>query len=132
MNRQELRTKVRNTVHRLVHEKGYASSIDLFVQMEKISPKLVEEWRFGRVPYLERVLQGNLGQLNYIMAKFKETAKEMGLTPSNTAYMRWGKGPKQPLRFSKSGDANVERHYSTHFVANKNKDSLASQPLGEA
>jgi hypothetical protein len=42
------------------------------LKMEKISPKLVEEWRFGRVPYLERVLNGNLGQLSFIMAKFRE------------------------------------------------------------
>ncbi|MED4953241.1 hypothetical protein ABEO75_09270 [Paenibacillus macerans] len=36
-------------------------------------------------------------------------------------HLRWGKGPKQPLRFSKSGDPKVERHYATHYVANKHK-----------
>jgi hypothetical protein len=117
MNRQELHKKVRHNVHQLVHEKGYASPLDLFIKMGKISPKLVEEWRFGRIPYLERVLQGNLGQFSFIMAKFRETARELDLKESYTAYMRWGKGPKQPLRFSKSGDPNVEKHYSTHFVA---------------
>jgi hypothetical protein len=119
LNRQELRKKVRNTVHLLIHEKGHASPLDLFLKMEKISPKLVEEWRFGRVPYLERVLNGNLGQISFIMAKFRETAREMGLKESYTAYMRWGKGLKHPLRFSKSGDANVERYYSTHYVKAK-------------
>jgi hypothetical protein len=44
----------------LVGEKGYASPLDLFLKMEKITPKLVEEWRFGKVPYLERVLHGSL------------------------------------------------------------------------
>ena len=30
--------------------------------------------------------------------------------------MRWGKGPKQRLRFTKTGDANLEEAYARHFV----------------
>ncbi|MFD1175331.1 hypothetical protein ACFQ3W_03325 [Paenibacillus puldeungensis] len=41
----------------------------------KITPKLVEEWRFGRVPYLERVLLGNLSQLSFIMSTLREEAR---------------------------------------------------------
>ncbi|WP_313996855.1 hypothetical protein [uncultured Paenibacillus sp.] len=70
MNRQEIHQKVRRAVHQLIQEKGYASPLDLFLKMEKISHKLVEEWRFGRVPYLERVLYGNLAQFSFIMAWF--------------------------------------------------------------
>jgi hypothetical protein len=116
LNRQELQKKVRHTVHQLIWEKGYASPLDLFLKMEKISPKLVEEWRFGRVPFLERVLHGNLGQFSFIMKEFRKTAREMNLKESYTAYMSLGKGSKRPLRFSKSGDYQVERHYSTHYV----------------
>jgi hypothetical protein len=46
---------------------------------------------------------------------FQEDAKRGGLKPSKTAYMSWGKGPKRSLRFSKSGDPNIEQAYSTHF-----------------
>ena len=116
MNRQELQKKVRHTVHQLILEKGYASPLDLFLKMEKLSPKLVEEWRFGRVPYLEQVLHGNLAQFSFIMKEFRETAREIGLKESYTAYMTWGKGAKRSLRFSKTGDSQVERHYSTHYV----------------
>jgi len=31
-------------------------------------------------------------------------------------YMRWGKGPKQQLRFTKTGDGKLEEAYSLHFV----------------
>lgn len=117
MNRQELQKKVRHFVHVLIYEKGYASPVDLFVKLEKITAKMVEEWRFGRVPYLEKVLNGNLAQMSFIMAKLRETARELELKESYTAYMKWGnKGPKQKLRFSKSGDATIEKHYSTHYV----------------
>ena len=30
--------------------------------------------------------------------------------------MRYGKGPKQRLRFSKTGDPGLENAYATHFV----------------
>jgi hypothetical protein len=30
--------------------------------------------------------------------------------------MRWGKGPKQRLRFTKTGDPKIEKAYTTHFV----------------
>lgn len=118
---------MRRTIDALLGEKGVVSPLDLFLKLEKISPKLIEDWRFGRVPYLERVLQGGLGQLSFIMSTLREVARERGLKPSYTAYKRWGKGPKQPLRFSKFGDPNVERHYATHYVANKPKSSM--QPV---
>jgi hypothetical protein len=128
LNRQELQKKVRHTVHQLIWEKGYASPLDLFLKMEKISPKLVEEWRFGRVPYLERVLHGNLSQFNFILTKMREIAKELELKESYTAYMKWGKGAKRPLRFSKSGDIHTERRYATHYVRPKKQEQNQPHP----
>lgn len=118
-------------VHQLIWEKGYASTLDLFLKMEKISPKLVEEWRFGRVPYLERVLHGNLGQFSFIMKEFRKTAREMYLKESYKAYMSWGKGPKRPLRFSKSGDSQVEKHYATYYVQPPKPEQAQLKPASE-
>jgi hypothetical protein len=123
LNRQELQKKVRDTVHQLIGEKGYVSPLDLLLKMEKISPKLVEEWRFGRVPYLERVVRGNLSQLNFVLTKLREVARELELKESYTVYMSWGKGRKRPLRFSKSGDSDTEQRYSTHYVKQPNPKS---------
>jgi hypothetical protein len=128
MNRQELRSKVRRMVDDLVVDRGFISPLDVFLRLGIITPKLVEEWRFGRVPYLERVLRGNLSQFSFIMSTLREKAREGNLKSSYTAYMRWGKGPKQVLRFSKSGDPNVERHYATHFVLSKPKEPQPSPP----
>ncbi|MNB87800.1 hypothetical protein D3C81_1319080 [compost metagenome] len=124
MNRLEMRTKVRRTVNDLVLEKGFVSPLDVFLRLGKVTPKQVEEWRYGRVPCLERVLHGNLSQFSFIMLSVREKARELELRPSHTAYMRWGKGPKRPLRFSKSGDPNIELHYATHFLPNTPHPSL--------
>jgi hypothetical protein len=51
-----------------------------------------------------------------MMKEFRATASELNLKESWTAYRNWGKGPKRPLRFSKSGDAQIERRYATHYV----------------
>jgi hypothetical protein len=41
---------------------------------------------------------------------------DLKLVPSVTAYVRWGKGPKQRLRFTKTGDPKLEEAYARHFV----------------
>ncbi|HET7578501.1 MAG TPA: hypothetical protein VFK33_04395 [Bacillales bacterium] len=57
MNRQKLAKKVKGTVDTLVYEKEYASPVDLFMKMDKLSKKDYEAWRKKQVAYLERVLQ---------------------------------------------------------------------------
>jgi hypothetical protein len=64
----------------------------------------MEDWRFGRVPYLEMVIHGNLTRLSRLLRILRFHAHDLNLVPSVTAYMRWGKGPKQRLRFTKTGD----------------------------
>lgn len=44
------------------------------------------------------------------------------LKPSYTFYKQWGqKGKKIKLRLSKSGDLDIEKHYSTHYVVKLEK-----------
>jgi hypothetical protein len=119
LNRQEIHKKVYQTVHQLIGEQGYASPLDVLVRIGKVSPKLVEEWRLGRVPYLERIVQGNLSQMNFILTTLRTVARDLELKESYTAYMSWGKRPRRRLRFSKSGDEHTEQRYSTHYVKRK-------------
>lgn len=91
--------------------------IDVLIRMELLRPEDVENWRFGRVPYLERVMRCNLTKLGRILRILRMHAHDLKLVPSQTAYVRWGKrGRHAPLRFSKTGDQNVEAAYSRHFV----------------
>jgi hypothetical protein len=91
--------------------------IDVLVRMELLKPAQVEDWRLGRVAYLERVINCNLTRLGRILRILRAHALDLKLKPSHTAYCRWGKrGHKAPLRFSKSGDRKLEEAYSCHFV----------------
>ena len=55
-------------------------------------------------------------------------AHDLNLVPSMTAYARWGKGPKQRLRFTKTGDKKLEEAYSRCFLRPGTKCQGAAQP----
>lgn len=106
---------VRATAHLLAKGKVVAP-VDVLVHMGVLQPKRLEEWRRGSVPYLERVIDKNLSSLSRLLRILRFHAHDMNLQPSLTAYTRSGKGPKQPLRFTKTGDPQLERAYATHLV----------------
>ena len=84
--------------------------------MDLLSNAGVESWRFGRVPYLEKVIRGSLGKTSRILRILRMHVHDLNMPPSDTAYLRWGKGPRTSLRFSKTGDPNLEAAYSRHFL----------------
>ena len=90
--------------------------VDVLVGMGLLRREHLDDWRFGRVPYLERVITCNLTRLSRLLRLLRFYAHDANLNPSATVYMRHGKGPKQRLRFSKTGDRNLELAYATHFV----------------
>lgn len=90
--------------------------VDVLVRMDLLAPEHLEGWRRGRVPYLERVIHCNLTRLSRLLRILRFHAHDLNLKPSWTAYMRWGKGPKQRLRFTKTGEPKLEEAYATHLV----------------
>jgi hypothetical protein len=90
--------------------------VDVLIGMGLLRPDRLNDWRRGRVPCLERVIGCNLTLLSRLLRILRFHAHDLNLRPSATVYMRYGKGPKQRLRFSKTGDAGLEAAYSTHFV----------------
>ena len=65
---------------------------------------------------MERVINCNLPRLGRLLRILRFHAHDLNLKPSLTAYMRYGNGPRQRLRFTKSGDPRLEEAYATHFV----------------
>jgi len=99
----------------LAHGKVVAP-VDVLIGMALLDPARLEDWRFGRVPYLEKVINCNLTRLSKLLRILSFHAHDLKLVPSATAYMRWGKGPKRRLHFTKTGDGKLEEAYSLHFV----------------
>lgn len=108
---------------RIVHAVGeilktgkVVAPVDVLVRMDLLTPDKLDDWRRGRVPSLEAVIRCNLTRLSRLLRILRFHAHDMRLVPSVTAYMRWGKGPKQRLRFTKTGSPGVEAAYARHFV----------------
>jgi hypothetical protein len=97
-------------------ERKFVTAIDVLVGVGWLEPRRVDEWRQGRVPYLERVVIASLGKISTAMKCFRRWARARGLEPSETGYVARTRD-RRPLRFSKSGDPGIERAYRTHWVS---------------
>jgi hypothetical protein len=117
VNNADIHNRVKTAMSGLIHKNGVAAPVDVLIELGVLSKEDYENWRFGHVPYLEKVCKINLSKLSTIMREMRAYAKEHNLKESWTAYQKWGKGGSVRLRFSKSGNENVERGYATHFVS---------------
>ena len=122
MKDQELIRKVHSAVYHQCQSRGYAAPADVLVDVGVLSNQKYEEWRFGKIRYLEQVCTCNLRQLSFIMKQIRVYAGKSNLKPSFCYYKRWGVKKKNghkatiPLQFSKSGNPEIERAYATHYV----------------
>ena len=119
MNDQKIKEKVHESITKLVEEKGYVAPVDVFTEMDILIQKDYEEWRRGKVKYLERVIKVNLRKISVVMKEIKNDSLKMNLKPSITIYNQWGKNKGIRLQFSKSGNKKIEDAYSTHYVKRK-------------
>ena len=141
MNNIELQKKVNAAMRTLIKEKGCASPAEVLIAIGVLSKQDYENWRFGRVPYLEKACKINLSKLSTINHEIRAYATRAHLKASWTAYMKWGnkKGQRKiRIQFSKSGDEKIERLYATHYVsasaaraANERKEHAESSDNSE-
>ena len=122
MNDIELKTKVHSAMYNLIKAKGMASPVEVLIDIGVLSKEDYERWRFGNVPYLEKVCKINLTKLSKINREIRACAAKSELKPSWTFYRQYGtkekgKGKSVKLRFSKNGDENIEKLYATHYLS---------------
>lgn len=119
MNNTDLDKKVKRFVHSNRFEKGVVCAVDILMQLDFLSKKDYEDWRFGKIEYLEKVCKVNLSKLTLVNKSIKKHSIDIGLESSWTGYNKFGKGMKKRLRFSKSGNKNIEDAYATHYIDKK-------------
>lgn len=116
MNNVDLEKEVKRLVHSNRYEKGFVCTVDILLQLDYLTKKDYEDWRFGRVDYLEKVCNINLSKLTLINKLIIKYSTELDLKSSWTGYNQFGKGIKRRLRFSKSGDKTIEDRYATYYI----------------
>jgi hypothetical protein len=116
--RNDVEARVRRVGEQVLAEQQYVRPVDVLLGLGWLAPSHLDRWRQGRVPYLEQVIQANLGKVSTAMAAFRRWAQESGLTPSETAYLARTRD-RRHLRFSASADPSIEQAYRTQWVSPK-------------
>lgn len=135
MNDGEWIGKIHSSMDRQCKARGYAAPVDVLMDAGVLSKQKYEEWRLGRVPFLESVCMVNLHRLTFILHEMRAYARKSGLKPSFCYYKQWtvkkknGQGHKAviALRFSKSGNPEVKKSYAMHFVDTKRIAQLKTE-----
>lgn len=101
--------------------------------MGYLQPIHVQDWKNGKIPYLEKVIPANLHKISHAMKCFRKWADQKSLKPSETVYLAKTKGPKKPLQFSKSGHPRL--NWPTEPITfrlsfqKENKNDLKRNPI---
>jgi len=95
---------------------------DILIEMGNLSKKNYEAWRKGQVPYLEQVFEGSLSKANRILRIIGFHLHDLNMVSRQTVYYQRGKGKNRVLRFSKSGNSNIEKAYSRYYVWNQSQE----------
>ncbi len=115
-NRKTLEERVTSAAEVALAEQGFVAPIDVLNGIRWLDPTAEKRWRIGQLDILEGAIQTNLSRISEAMKLFRNWAEAKGLLPSETAYV--ARTPqRQALRFSRSGDASIERAYRTHWVS---------------
>jgi hypothetical protein len=115
--RDTLNPSVVSAMNAILEKGPIVSPVAVLMEMGRLSANDCENWRFGRVPFLEQVITGNLSICERIIKIIRFEAGMKSLTPSFTVYHKYGNGKKIRLRFSKTGNPFIEILYSTHYVS---------------
>ena len=61
--------------------------VDVLIGMGLLTREQLQDWRRGRVPYLERLINCDLARLSRLLRILRFHAHNLNLKPSWTAYM---------------------------------------------
>ncbi len=114
--------RVVRAVGKILARADVVAPSDILIEMGNLSKKNFEAWRKGQVPYLERVFEGSLSKANRILRIIGFHVHDLNMVSRQTLYHQWGKGKKRILRFFKSGDPNLEKAYSHHYIWNQSQE----------
>jgi hypothetical protein len=133
---ESLERRVHTAAQAQLASKQFVAPIEVLTGFGWLRPEHAEAWRRGRVPHLERVTVASLGKLSTALRILRRWAEQNGLQPRETVYVAWTPR-RQRLRFTKTGDENLERAYRTHWISPKlaaakhrTRQGLASPPPG--
>ena len=78
MNEKELIGKIDSSMYHQIQTRGYAAPVDVLIDTGILPKQKYEDWRFGRVRYLEAVCNANLKRLSFVLHQMRVYAQAAG------------------------------------------------------
>ena len=113
-------------VAKVLSKTDEVSPVEVLLEIGNLNEKNFDAWLKGQVPYLELVFEGSLSKANRILKIIGFHVHDLNMVPKQTVYHQQGKGKNRILRFSKSGDNNIEEAYSKHYIWNQSQEKKKS------
>ena len=117
MSKPPLETRVVHAAEAALLQQHYVSAIDVLCGIGWLLATQVEDWRKGRLDFLERVIQGSWEKNAFALKTLERWATEKGLNPTETEYVRVSRGATVALQFTAGGLAEIEKRYRIHYVS---------------
>jgi hypothetical protein len=108
--------KIVNSFAEILGSGKVISPISVFISIGLLKQANIDNWKMGRIPYLEKVIECNLSKASRILRIISFHAHDLDMKRSLTVYKRKVKGKTVLLKFTKTGDMRLEKAYSTHFI----------------
>lgn len=112
----DLETRVARAAEAMLARQRYVTAVDVMLAIGWLASSHLAEWRQGRIECIEPVLQTKPARVAQAMRALREWAQGRGLAPNEIAYPARIRD-RRPLRFSASGDPEIERACRTHWVS---------------
>jgi hypothetical protein len=130
-NRKTLAERVTEAAEAALADQSYVSPIDVLVGIRWLDGTTLKRWERGDVDCLEGAIQTGLPRLSEAMRLLRAWATAKRLVPSETSYV--ARTPRrETLRFSKSGDPDIERLYRTHWISGELSRKEQERVAGKA
>ena len=79
--------RIERVVAKLLETDKVVTPVEVLIGMELLTRADVDNWRRGRVAYLERVIKCNLPRLSRLLRILRFHAHDLNLKPSTTVYI---------------------------------------------
>ena len=86
--------KIVKAVDNELKSQNFVAPIRLFISMGLLAAQDIDNWRKGRIPYLEKAVKCNLAKAGRILRILRFHAHDLKLKPSVTVYRRETSGER--------------------------------------
>lgn len=118
MNDQDkINQRVIQAAEQVLQNQRYLSALEVLMTLGWLQYSYVEDWKRGKIPYLEPMIQGSLEKRKVALKYFHAWAAEKDLILHQMRYIARVRESNKLLQFSEKGDTTTEDSYQNYYFS---------------